>query len=142
SAAQRPIGVAERVPRPGALNQARQQSRVRQGYLAEILSEIHLRALAESVNAEAALIAEINRVGVILENLLLGQLLLELHRDQSFRDFSAPAALRAQPQRARQLLADRGSSLQPPRIEDVPPGGPHDAHRIEARVGEEMLVFR
>ena len=71
----------------------------------QILTEEDLRGFAEAVDAEAALMPEVNGIGIIFENLLLGKLLLQMQRNQRLRDFAAPTALLTQiKQRARQLL--------------------------------------
>ena len=66
--------------------------------LAEVLSEVDLRTLGKPPHAETALRADIDRVGVVLENLFLGQLAFQVQRNQCLRNFALPAALGAQPQ--------------------------------------------
>ena len=80
--------MAEGIP-PVGLDASGEHGRFRQSHLAQVLAEVDLRALAESVDAEAALVAQVNRVGVILEDLLLGELLLQVERDQQLFELCA-----------------------------------------------------
>src|SRR4029077_3226396 len=98
-----PLRMAEGIARPGALDQTRQHGRFGQSNLAQILAQVHLRTLAEAMDAEATLIAQVNRIGVVVEDLLLGELLLQLHRHHGLGALAPPAALSAEPQRSRQL---------------------------------------
>ena len=66
----------------GALNHAGQQRALGQIELAHILAEVGLRGLAKSVDREAAALAEVDLVGVHLEDLLLGEAVLELEGDE------------------------------------------------------------
>ena len=113
----------------------------REGNAAQVLSQVCLARLAETVDAETTEIADINRVRVIFENLLLGELLFQVKSDQGLRNLAAPAPLWSQPQRARRLLGERGRALAPAPIFQVYPGGSQDADRIEAGVLEEMFIF-
>ncbi len=61
--------------------------------LPQIFPEIRDAGLGKTANPEAAAIAEINFVGIQLENLLLGKTLLELERNHGFRGLAAHGAL-------------------------------------------------
>ena len=75
----RAVGMAVRIENAGPLDQAGQLRRFRQRDLAEILAEVDLGGLAETADVERAAPAEVDLVGVVLENLLL-------------REAAAPAA--------------------------------------------------
>ncbi len=68
----------------GRANDSREKRRLARADLADVLAEIGLRGFAEAANRKAAAIAEINIVGVELENLLLGEALVELGGHQDF----------------------------------------------------------
>ena len=64
----------------GRANDARQKRRFAEDDVVNVLVEVGQRAFGEAVNREAAAIAEINLVGVQLEDLLLGEAVLEFQR--------------------------------------------------------------
>ena len=73
-------GIAVRVEVAGPLDHPRQQGGFGQRELREIFGEVNPRRFAEAVDAERAVASEVNLVGVILEDLLLGQLALQVDR--------------------------------------------------------------
>ncbi len=88
-------------------------------------------------------IAEINFVGVQLENLLLGEALLKFQRDHGFGNFSAPGALVGKEEGARYLHGDgAGALVMSAAVAKIGPRGAHNAHDVEAAMLEEALVFR
>jgi hypothetical protein len=65
------VGMAEGIEVAGALNDAGEHGALGQIELAHILAEVGLRGLAEAVDGKAAALAEVDLVGVHLEDLLL-----------------------------------------------------------------------
>ena len=93
------------------LDHARDQGALRQVELANVLAEVGLRRLAETVDAEAAALAEVDLVGVHLENLLLVEARLQLKGDHDLDDLARVSLLRRQEESARQLHGQRRSAL-------------------------------
>ena len=93
------------------------------------------------MNTEAPQVAQINAVGVILEDLLFGERVLQVHRDQGLGNLAAPASLLSQPQRARKLLRERGGALRSPPLLRIHPGRAKNTRRIEAPVMKEAFVL-
>ena len=79
--------------------------------LAHVLAEICLGRFAESTNRKTSPIAEVNVIGVELENLLLRKTLVQLGRHQNFFQLAAPFALRGEKKRARHLHIDGAGAL-------------------------------
>ncbi len=77
----------------GSADDAGKKGGLAQSDIANILIEIGQRAFRKAVNGEAAAVAQINLVGVELENLLLVEAMLEFHGDHGFSDLAAPGAL-------------------------------------------------
>ena len=73
----RALGMAVGIENRGPLDHAGQFRRFRQGDLAEVLAQVHFGRLAETADVERAAPAQVDLVGVVLENLLFGELLLE-----------------------------------------------------------------
>ena len=61
-----------------ALDQPRQQRAFRQGKLLHVFTKVCLGGLAESIDRKAATLAQRNLVGINLEDLLLGEAMLQL----------------------------------------------------------------
>ena len=83
----------------------------------------------------------IHAVGVKLENLLLGELLLQLHRNQHFCDFTFNGFLRSQKERARKLHGNRRAALLMPLMSQVDPCSLSQTHEVHAPMLEEAPVF-
>ena len=124
------------------LDHARQLRRFRQRDLAQVFAQVRLRRFAEPVDAEGPARAQINLVGVILENLFLGKPLLDLEGDDHFRQLARPALALVEPEIARQLHAERGRPLFLTARFQIDISRFDDAQRVEAGMLEEMLVFR
>ena len=82
-----------------------------------------------------------NVVGVILEDLLLGQLLFEMNGDQRLGRFAREVLLQRQPEAARQLHGERRGALRQPAGGDVDISRFQNAQRIEPGMLKEALVF-
>ena len=95
----------------GRLNQSSDQRRFRHGNIFQVLVEVRSRSLSKPADCERATLSKINPVGVKLEDLLLGEFLLHLHRDQHFRQFPLHRFLRRQEKCPRKLHRDSGAAL-------------------------------
>src|SRR5205823_9101673 len=69
------------------LNQPSDQRRFRHRNIFQVLVEVRPRSLSKTADCERAALSQINPVGVKLKDLLLGEFLLHLHRDQHFGQF-------------------------------------------------------
>ncbi len=78
--------------------------------LPEGLAEVGFRGLTEAVDGEAAALAEVDLVGVHLEDLLLVEARFELVRDHDFGDFAGVGLLRAEKEAAGKLLGQGGAA--------------------------------
>src|SRR5262249_35570043 len=81
-----PVRPAEWIRETGALDQPGESRRFRQGKMIEVLSEIDLRSFAEPADVETAAATQRDLIGVILKNLLFGELALQVKRNQCLRD--------------------------------------------------------
>src|ERR1700733_5619831 len=110
--------------------------------LAEIFSEVGDAGFGESADAKAAAIAEVNLVGIELEDLLLVEALLQLHSDHQLGELAAPGALVAEEERARDLHRDGARALiVVARVAQIGPRGADDANEVEAAMLEIAFVF-
>ena len=105
------VGMAEGIEVIGPLNHARQQRAFGQIELAHILAEVGLRRLAEAVDGKAAALAQVDLVGVHLEDLLLGEAVFKLEGDDDLDELALDALLRREKEAARQLHGQRGAAL-------------------------------
>src|ERR1700682_5228375 len=97
------------VARP--LDESGQGCGVAQAQFVQIFVEVRARRLAKPVDAESAVPAEKNRVAVILQDLLLGQYLLQVQRNEHLYDLAFPTLVAAQPEISRELHGDGGRAL-------------------------------
>src|SRR5262249_51866012 len=103
--------MAKRIPARRGVDHSRQQRGVLKTDVAQVLAKIDFSALAQPLDAEASGLAKRNGICVVLENLLLGELLLQVQRNQSFGNFAAQTALDiAQPNGSRKLLRQCGAA--------------------------------
>ena len=105
------VRIAERIVVAGPLHHTGQHGRFRQVQLRDVFTEVGAGGLAEAVDAECAEAAQIDLVCIVFEDLLLGQLMLQVHGDEQFLGFAFPVLVRRQPQDARKLHAQGGRSL-------------------------------
>jgi hypothetical protein len=108
---------------------------------ANVLAKVGLRGFAESADGEAAAIADVNFVGVQLENLLLAEALVELDGDDGLFDLPLPIALGGEEEAARQLHVNRARALRFLAAANIRPRRAENADEVEAAVLEESLVF-
>ncbi len=95
----------------GCANDAGEESGFAEGELAHVLAEIGLGGFAKSADGKTAAIAQINFVGIQLENLLLGKALVDFDRHQNFFYLAAPFALGGEEKAARHLHIDGAGAL-------------------------------
>ena len=79
------------------LNQAGQSGGFGQCQQTHVLAEIGLRRLSKTVNAEGAAPAEVDLVGVVFEDLFLGEFLLDLQCDHHLGEFALPVLVGIEP---------------------------------------------
>src|SRR2546421_9686 len=109
-------------------NNSREVGAFRQPQLSQILSEVGHAGFRESANAKAPAVAQVNFVGVQLEDLLLVEALLELDRNHGFGELPPPVAIGRQKERARHLHRNgAGALIVLAAVPHVGPRGPHDA---------------
>ena len=85
--------------------------------------------------------AEVDRVQVTLEDLVLRQLALELHRDRSLSDLAPKRRFPPDVDVLDVLLGDRRATLAPTGVADVLEQGPGDPDRIDAAVFVETSIL-
>ena len=91
----------------GSLKDAGQEGALGQIELVYVLAEVCLRGLAESVNGEAAALAQVHLVGVHLKDLLFREAVFELKGDDDLDDLALEALLRREKEVFRQLHGKR-----------------------------------
>ena len=99
--------IDDRVVARRRLRQAGQHRDLGQIQVAQIFSEIDLGGRREAVGA----LAEIDLVDVELEDLVLGQAVLDLEGEQRFVELARERLLRGQEEVARHLHGDGGGAL-------------------------------
>src|SRR5438105_9091445 len=116
---------------------------LRQTQFAHVFSEVRHAGLGESANSEAAAIAQVHFVCVHFENLLLGEALLHLQRNEGFGKLATPVAIGGKEEGPRDLHGDGARALvMLAGVPDVGPGRADDSNEIESAVLEKALVFR
>ena len=134
--------MAEWVQPVGALDHACQQRALGQIELPDIFAKVRLRRLAKAVNREAAALPEVDLVGVHLEDLLLGEAVLELEGDGDFDDLALDAALRRKKEAARQLHGQRRAAFGPAVAgREIVPQRSEDAVIVHATVLKEAAIL-
>ncbi len=125
-----PLGLENRVVVARPLQQAGQQGGFADRKLGGGLVEIALGGRLDAVGAGA----EIDPVQIEAENLLLGELHLQPHRQDQLLNLAADGLVRAEEQVARQLLGDGGGALGESVGAQVDEHHAHHADRIEPEV--------
>ncbi len=134
------LALAERMIVVRRLRQRREIGGLRDRQLVHRLVEIEQRRRGHAVGAEP----EIDLVEIELEDLLLGEGALDLHRQQRFLDLARPGQLVGQQEVLGDLLGDGGGALRTPSaavVLDVDRGGARDAGEVDAAVLVEVLVL-
>ncbi len=112
-----------------------------EGELADVLAEIGFGGLAESADGKTAAIAEINFVGIQLENLLFGIALVDFHSHQDFFYLAAPFALGGEEKAARHLHINGAGALRFLAAAKVSEGRAEYADDVQATMLEETFVL-
>ncbi len=122
-------------------NHSREEGGFTGADLANVLAEVGLHAFAEAANRKAAAIAKINVIGVQLEDLALGEALVELGGHQDFLHLAAPFALGGEEESARHLHVYGAGALGLAVAGEVVKSGAENADHVEGSVFEEALVL-
>ena len=131
------VGVATGVGGLGGTDQAGQVGGFGEVELGDVLAEVGPGGGAHPVGAPP----EVDEVEVALEDLLLLELLLELHRQHRLLDLAGDGALGGEVDELHVLLGDRGAALLDGVALDVAPRGAGDAGGVDAPVVEEVAVL-
>jgi hypothetical protein len=105
--------------------------------LLQRLAEIDLRRGGEAVGA----LAEVDLVDVDLENLVLGEVVLDLEGEQRLVDLARQGLLAGQEEIARHLHGDGAGALALAATGEVGVGGAQHAERVDAGMLVEALVL-
>ena len=100
-----------------------------------------MRRLAKAADGEGTALAQINAIGIELENLLLAELLLHFDGNQHLRQFALDRFLRSQEELPGKLHGDGGAALLVAAVDYVNPGGLGQAQEVHAAVLKEAPVF-
>ena len=128
--------VARRQPRR-RLHQARQQRRFGERQLPRRFGEIALRRRLDAISAGA----EIDAIEIELEDLCLGEFVLEPERQHHFLQLARNGALLRQEQIFGELLGDGRAALRGAAAQDVGGKRAHDPERIDAVVRIEAPIL-
>src|ERR1700686_1104068 len=93
------------------MDDPRQKCGFRQGHFAKKLVKVSVRSLAKPVNRKTSAVAEIDFVGVQLENLLLAEAVLALQGHHGFGNFAPIRPIRVEKETARHLHRNRAAAL-------------------------------
>jgi hypothetical protein len=107
---------------------------------AEVLGPLAVELPRHGLDAEGPR-AEGHAVEVQLEDLVLGELLLDEHGQDGFLGLPPDRTLRGQEQRARELLRDRATALREPAAADVARDGAAQPDGVDAAVPIEAMVL-
>ena len=118
-------------------HQAGEHGRFGERELLRRLGEVAPRGRIDPVGAGA----EVGRVQVAQEDLLLAELALQPEGNDGLLDLAAQVLVGRQEHEARQLLGDGAAALARAAGLPVAPGGPQDAPRIDAKVAVEPAVL-
>ena len=124
----------------GALGKGREIGGFRDGQFVQRLVEIIEGGGGHTVGADA----EINLVQIEFENLILRERLFEADRDQRLAELAVEGDVGGEQEILGDLLGDGGGANETTvaqHIDDVVVDGAHDAHRIDAAMGIEILVL-
>ncbi len=90
----------------GRLNGAGEQGTLCEVELTEVFAEEGLGGLAEAVDGVAAALAEVDLIGVHLEDLFLVEAMLELEGDHDLAEFASDLLFRREEESAGELLGE------------------------------------
>ena len=109
--------------------------------MAHVLAEVGLRGLAESVDGKAAALAQVDLVGVHLEDLLFIEAMFELESDDDLDELPFEALLRREKEVLRQLHGQRRAALLFVAGGQVANPGLHQPPIVHAAVLKEAPIF-
>ena len=135
--AARRLGVAARRKLRGGTQKAGQRRRLCEAEFARLLAEI---ALGRRIGAERAG-AEIDRVQIPREDLVLRQPGVEPHRDHRLLHLAPQRAFRREVGQPDQLLGDRAAAFDRAAAAQIMPAGPHDAAQVDPVMTEKAPVL-
>ncbi len=131
------VRVPERAELARPLHDAGERGGLRQGQLADAVAEIGARGALHAVVA----VAEEDDVEIHRQDLLLGELLLELDSEKGLGDLAPPALLVGEEELPGELHGDRGGPLGVAATAQVHRDRAQDAERVDAAVAEEVAVL-
>ena len=131
------VGIAARRQPRRRLHQAGQHRRFRQRQLARRFAEIALRRRLDAVGAGA----EIDAVEIKLEDLRLGEFVLEPQRQHRLLQLARHRAFLGQEQILGELLGEGRAALRGAAMQHVAHAGAQDAPRIDAVMRVEAAVL-
>src|ERR1700739_1895202 len=136
------IRVAKWIEVVGPLDDAGKHRALSQIQLLNILAKVRLCGLAESINREAAALAQVDLVRVRLENLFLREAMFQVKGHEDLRDLVLDGAGVGEEQELRQLHGKGGSAATMLAVADnVVPCPTDHAGVIHAAVLKELAVF-
>ena len=100
-----------------------------------------MRCLCKAADGERTALAQIDAIGIELENLLFAELLLHFDGNQHLRQFALDRLFRSQEESPGKLHGDGGSALLVAPMGHVNPGGLGQAQEVHAAVLKEAPVF-
>ena len=135
------LGMPVRRKIAGTLNDSGQQGAFRQSEILYVLVEVGARAFAHTHDAETAALPERNLVGIHLEDALLGELLLQVHRDNHLGQLALYGLLGGEKESARKLHSEGRAALAAVAVHDVSHGSFDQAVVIYAAMLEEAAIL-
>ncbi len=123
-------------------NDAGKVSTLGERQLPQIFSEVGHAGFGKSANAKTSAVAQVDFIGVQLEDLLLVEALLEFDGNHGFGQLAAPGTIGREEEGARHLHGDgAGALVVRTGMPYVGPRRSHDADEIKAAMLEETLVL-
>ncbi len=131
------VRVPERAELARPLHDAGEGGGLRQGQLSDTVAEIGAGGALHAVVG----VAQEDHVAVHREDLLFGELLLELDSEKGLGDLAPPALLVGEEELPGELHGDRGGPLGVATAAQVHRDRTQDAERVDAAVAEEVAVL-
>ena len=135
------LGMAVGIEASGRLDGAGEECALGEVELLKVFAEEGLSGLAEAVDGVAAALAEVDLVGVHLEDLLLVEAIFELEGDEDLDELALDAFFGREEEILRELLGEGGAAAGSVVGDEVGEGALGDAEVVDAAVIEEVAVF-